>query len=62
MKTKQVWLNQLRKCQTEETLVTVAERINKRISGEEQFEFQWAVERRLAEIMSDKHYGIMRKN
>ncbi|PAV02567.1 hemolysin activation protein [Arsenophonus sp. ENCA] len=56
MKTKQQWLLQFRRCSNEETLYKIAERISKKISGDEYANFQLAVDHRLAEIRMNTLY------
>ncbi|WP_289347300.1 Hha/YmoA family nucleoid-associated regulatory protein [Pantoea stewartii] len=56
MKTKNEWVLTLRRCSTPGTLQKVAERIQKRLYGNELGVFQLAVDHRKAEITMQKLY------
>ncbi|HBS0521292.1 TPA: hemolysin expression modulator Hha [Klebsiella pneumoniae] len=55
-KSKQDWLRQLRRCKNRETLETVAERISRKLTGDELLRFMMAADHRRAELTMNKLY------
>ncbi|MCZ8812471.1 Hha/YmoA family nucleoid-associated regulatory protein [Escherichia albertii] len=56
MKTKQDWLRQLRRCMNRDTLETVAERISRKLTGDDLLRFMMAADHRRAELTMHQLY------
>ncbi|AJJ38014.1 hemolysin expression modulating family protein (plasmid) [Yersinia pestis] len=55
-KTTQDWLRQLRRCSEKETLETVAERISRKLTGDDLGRFLMAADHRRAELIMNRLY------